>query len=443
MEKLLKVDTGNLQIGMYISHLDRPWLETPFLVQGFYVKNRKDIDIISKICEFVYVDSTISARKITSNMSTVSSAMGTGSDSIEFTVTNIDISAIKAKYSGKTETPKNQSGNSLDSLFPGKKIEEYPDVTDWKSEGQAAEEAISGLQRGLKDLLSRNQKGGSLEILKIKQAVAPMIDSVIRSPDACIWLTRMKQQDNYIYQHSLGTSIWAVALGRQFGLPREDLHSLAIGGLLLDIGKLRLDKNLLNAKRRLTAQELKIMKKHVEVGLNLLTEGGMKNQDVLDMVAHHHERHNGDGYPQGLVGDQIPVFARIAALVDCYDAITSDRIYASAMSPSLAIKQLYDWKDIYFQAEIIEEFIQAIGIYPAGTLVELSTGHVAVVVAASRSRRLRPEIMLILNNDKEPLDEIEMVDMNEVTQTQEGKPLDIVKGLEPNAYGIDLSSIAL
>lgn len=443
MKKLLKVDTTNLQIGMYISHLDRPWLETSFLVQGFYVKNRRDVDIISEICDYVYVDSSVTAKKITSKMSTVSSAMGLSSGTTEFTVTSIDISAIKSGATGKTKTTSKESGNGLDDLFPGEKLEAYTDETNWKSEGPDALVAISGLQLGLKELVSRNQEGSPLEVIKIQQAVEPMVESVIRSPDACIWLARMKKQDNYIYEHSLGTSIWAVALGRQFGLPKTDLRSLAIGGLLLDIGKLRLDSKILNANRRLTTQELKIMKKHVEVGVNLLKEGGMKNQDVLDMVAHHHERHNGDGYPQGLKGNQIPVFARIAALVDCYDAITSDRIYARAIAPSLAIKQIYDWKDVYFQAEIIEEFIQAIGIYPAGTLVELSTGHVAIVVAASRSRRLRPELMLVLDSDKEPLEEIEMVDLYEVTQTEDGRPLDIVNSLEPNAYGIDLSSIEL
>lgn len=167
------------------------------------------------------------------------------------------------------------------------------------------------------------------------------------------------------------------------------------------------------------------------------------NQDVIDMVSHHHERHNGEGYPQGLVGDQIPVFARIAGIVDVYDAITSDRIYAKAIAPSLAIKQLYGWKDIYFQGELIEEFIQAIGIYPAGTLIELSSGEVAVVVAETRSRRLRPQVMLLLDRDKQPLDDIDFIDLLEVTQTEDGRPLDIVKSLQPNVYGIDMSAIEL
>ncbi len=440
MNTLLKVDTQNLQTGMYISALDRPWLETPFLVQGFYVKDIHDIHIISDICEYVFVDNTVSTRAITSNMSTVSSAMGSPSTSIS---SFSDMGTSHKTGSREDVTQPGAEFGGPQHFFPDKKLEQYEDVTNWKSEGPAAEEAVTVLHNGLNSLLSRNEKGGPLEIPKIKQAVEPMIDSVIRNPDACIWLVRMKQQDQYIYQHSLGTSIWAVALGRQFGLPRKDLRSLAIGGLLFDIGKLQLDKTMLQASRRLTSKESRVMKKHVEVGVRLLKEGGMTNRDILDMVSFHHERYNGTGYPQGLLKNEIPVFGRIAAIVDCYDAITRDRIYASAMSPSLAIKQLYNWKDVYFQAEIVEEFIQAIGIYPAGTVVELTSGEVAIVVAASRTRRLRPEIMLLLDTNKKPLSEMEFIDLKEVTHTEGGAPLDIIDSLEPNAYGIDLGAIIL
>lgn len=442
MSSLIKVNTGNLVVGMYISELDRPWLDTPFLIQGFYVKNQNDIDIISGTCDYVFVDSAVSRRKITSKMDTVSSAIGIDPGRTEFTVTNINTKQSKPG-ANRGATKLTQRNNILKDLFPDKKLTQYADTATWQDETPAAKQAISTLHTCLNDLLTRNRNDGPLEIAKIKQSVEPMIDSVTRNPDACIWLARMKQEDNYIYEHSLGASIWAVALGRQLGLPKADLHSLAIGGLLFDVGKLRLNKDLLKAKRRLTSKELKIMKKHVEIGVKLLKEGGLMNQDVIDMVSHHHERHNGEGYPQGLVGDQIPVFARIAAIVDVYDAITSDRIYAKAISPSLAIKQLYDWKDIYFQGELVEEFIQAIGIYPAGTLIELSSGEVAVVVAETSSRRLRPQVILLLDRDKQPLDDIDFIDLLEVTQTEDGRPLDIVKSLQPNVYGIDMSAIEL
>ncbi len=167
------------------------------------------------------------------------------------------------------------------------------------------------------------------------------------------------------------------------------------------------------------------------------------NMDVLAMVSYHHERHDGSGYPEGLSGDRIPIFARIAAIVDCYDAITSHRSYARATSPSIAIKKLYEWKDIDFQAELVEEFIQAVGIYPAGTLVELSSGEVAVVIAEYRTRRLRPKLMVLLDSEKQPLLDVRMIDLLHQKETEDGRPLDIVSSLEPEAYGIDMTAIQL
>ena len=430
MARLSKVNTENLKIGMYISELDRPWLDSPFLIQGFYVQSSNDIDIISKICGHVFVDTRATSEDISGDMATVSSAIG------------MDSSGGKtgAKNKAKSSTP---GSDSQDNLFADGKRKQYSDKLSLREEIPAARQAVSNLHSCLNDILTRNEIGSPLQITKIKQAVEPMVDSVTRNPDACIWLARMKQEDNYIYEHSLGTSIWAVALGRQLGLPKPDLHSLAIGGLLFDIGKLLLDKGILSANRCLTSNESRIMKKHVEVGVKLLKDGDMENQDVFDMVAHHHERHDGSGYPQGMSGNQIPVFARIAAIVDCYDAITSNRIYAKAISPSLAIKHLYERKNSHFQGELIEEFIQAIGIYPAGTLVELTSGEVAIVAAESRSRRLRPQVMLLLDRDKKPLADIKFIDLRKVTHTDEGQPLNIVNSLEPNAYGIDMSAIEL
>jgi len=175
----------------------------------------------------------------------------------------------------------------------------------------------------------------------------------------------------------------------------------------------------------------------------MVKDSGLMNSDVLDMVSHHHERHNGAGYPHRLRGEQIPIFARIAAVVDCYDAITSQRSYAQPIAPSRAIKMLYDWRDIDFQAEIVEEFIQAIGIYPAGTLVELSSGEVAVVVAEYRTRRLRPQVMVLLDAHKKPLEEPHFIDLLHQGEDADGTALEIVGSLEAEAYGIDMAAIRL
>ncbi|MBV1910533.1 MAG: HD-GYP domain-containing protein, partial [Kangiellaceae bacterium] len=148
-------------------------------------------------------------------------------------------------------------------------------------------------------------------------------------------------------------------------------------------------------------------------------------------------RFDGSGYPQGLQGTAIPLFARIASIVDCYDAITSDRPHRKGLSPSEAVKCLYEWRGKDFQTELIEEFIQAIGIYPAGSLVELSTGEVGVVLAEYRTRRLRPKLMMLLDKDKQLLANFSGLDLSEVLHDNDGKLLEIKRALEPGAYDID------
>ena len=409
MLEVVKVLTADLEIGMYVSSLDRPWLETPFVLQGFQLDSDKDIERLRKHCDYVYVDMQQSV---------------------------LEESTIRRKVSNRPRLSKQQ-------MFPNHTLKTYTDNADWKDEYPKAQDAVKALSEGLDDIFASAGRGGGLNMAKVKLAVEPMINSITRNPDACIWLARMKQEDQYTYQHSLGASIWAVALGRQLGLPKSDLRSLAIGGLLFDAGKLQLDKELLNADRPLTKEEFETVKSHVQLGVDALQKGGVMNRDVIDMVSYHHERHDGSGYPEGLSGDSIPVFARIAAIVDCYDAITSHRSYARATSPSLAIKKLYEWKDVDFQAELVEEFIQAVGIYPAGTLVELSSGEVAVVMAEYRTRRLRPKLMVLLDSEKQPLLDVKMVDLLHQKETEGGDPLDIINSLEPEAYGIDMTAIQL
>ena len=330
-----------------------------------------------------------------------------------------------------------------EELFAGRKLKSYADDASWTEEFKRADDALEELSQGVEDIFTQKAEGGSLDMVRVRKSVEPMIDSILRNPDACIWLVRLKQQDSYTYRHSLGASIWAVALGRQLGLPKNDLRSLAIGGLLFDIGKLAIEKDLLSAERPLTDEEHKTVRNHVKLGVDMVLDSGLLNQDVISMVHYHHERHDGSGYPEGLAGNAIPIFARIAAIVDCYDAVTSHRPYAQAIAPSEAIKILHEGKGFLFQPELVEEFIQAIGIYPAGSLVELSSGEVAVVVAEYRTRRLRPNVMVMLDENKQPVKEVKMVDLRVQTHMEDGRPLEILTGLEAEAYGIDMAAIKL
>ena len=409
MLEVIKIFTNDLEPGMYVSSLDRPWLDTPFTLQGFVLESDEDIRKLREFCRYVFVDTAKSTQ---------------------------DEVILRRKV-------RNRPRQSRQEMFSNRTLKTYEDNAPWDDEYPRAQAAVQSLAEGIDEMFNDVSRGQGLNVVRVKRSVEPMIDSITRNPDACIWLARMKQEDQYTYQHSLGASIWAVALGRQLGLPKADLRSLAIGGLLFDVGKLRVDPALLRADRSLTDDEFDQVRGHVALGVSMIQDSGLMNTDVLAMVQSHHERHDGSGYPEGLAGDDIPIFARIAAIVDCYDAITSHRSYARAIPPSTAIKMLYEWKDIDFQAELVEEFIQAVGIYPAGTLVELSSGEVAVVVAEYRTRRLRPQVMILLDSNKQPLTEIRTIDLLNEKQTADGQPLDIVSSLEADAYGIDMSAIKL
>jgi HD-GYP domain-containing protein (c-di-GMP phosphodiesterase class II) len=421
MLKTLKVSTSELHIGMFVSGLDRPWLDTPFYTQGFVIESQEDISHLQKYCESVFIDSRRSRKQI----------MPTRRE------------PPKRRDPVAPRPAKDRPRVPIERIFAGRKIKPYHDDSAWEDELPGAQLALTALINDIDHIFEHVSYGEKLNVIKLRKSVEPIVDSISRNPDACLWVSRLKQHDNYTYQHSLSAAMWSVSLGRQLGLPRHDLRSLAMGCMLMDIGKLRVDPELLRAQRELTNEEAAEVAGHVGHGLEILKECGVLNQDVIDMVAHHHERYDGSGYPNGLARDEIPAFARIGAIVDTYDALTTKRHYANAVAPSDAIKLLYEARDEDFQAELVESFIQAIGIYPAGTLVELSSGEVGVVVAEYRTRRLRPKVMLLLDANKNRLPTSKLIDLQEATNGSGAPSLSIKKSLEPEAYGIDLSEVTL
>jgi len=414
----VKVPCDHLKLGMYVTELDRPWLDTPFLVQGFELRSLSDIEDLRKYCDFVYIDKELSSPKVFNQLQTLETAAGRVKP----------FAVARSKPAIKAEKPKRKTT--------------YVDRSTWSDELELAKLAVDDVGSAFRDVIEASTRDAPLDLPRIRKSVTPMVDSVIRNPDACIWLTRIKSGSDYAYRHALGTSVWCVVLGRQLGMSRNDLNKLALGGLVLDIGKTRLDPELLNLPRKLDAEEMEQVRRHVQYGIEELKAHGDVHNDVLTMVAHHHERHDGSGYPQGLREGEIPVFARIASIADCYDALTNTRPYARPISPTEAIKVLYDFRDVDFQAEIIDEFIQAIGIYPAGTVVRLSTGEVGVVVSEARTSRLHPNIMLMTDAQGQPLVETREIELREYKDT-DGKQVNIINSLEPDTVDVDLLTLGV
>jgi len=402
--KEIKVRVPDIEPGMYVTRLDRPWLETPYLLQGFVVKTQDDIKELEQYCKYVYVD--------------------------------VELSEIVEDKSFEREKKFSASDEEKQYLTNIKPIQ-YTDVTALDEELKTARESHNTLVDFAGDIMSDIANNKKLSLPALQSAINPMVDSITRNPDAFSWLSRMKIKDDYTYNHSVSTSIWAVAFGRHLGLPKTDLQSLAMGALLFDVGKMRLPEKLINNSNRYNQFEFKIVKQHVQHSVDIVRSIHDISEDVVTMVQTHHERHNGGGYPAGLKGNMIPIFGRIAGIVDCYDAIISERPFAYAISPHNAIKKLYEWRNIDFQAELVEQFIQVVGIYPVGTIVELSDGRVGVVFAQNRVWRLRPQVMLLLDENKEAYDNFDVINLLTEIKDTTGNPLEITRSVEPGMYGID------
>lgn len=428
MKKEVKTSVDGLQIGMYVSRLDKPWLKTPFDLQGFQIMTSQDIERLRKYCNYVYVDVEAGA-----------------SPAPRFWVLRQGLKAYTK--------PSNNSGNK--KLSREKKVHNeytklrkstYENTTKFDAELETAGQVYEKISSDFQHVLANLNRGEGIDLKALNESISKVVDSIIRNPEAMSLVIKLKQLDDYTYTRSLGTSVWCATFGRHLGLDKQSIESLALGGLLLDTGKSKIPLELLKKKDALSSDEREQMRTHVDHGLRMLatpTRGSLNQKlpmEVLQMIATHHERADGSGYPQGLTNAEIPIFGRIAGIVDSFDAMTSKRPYVTSgpMPPHEAIAELYELRGKTFQGELVEQFIQTVGLYPTGSLVELNTGAVGAVIAVNGLRRLRPSIMILLDENKEPLQEFKYVDLS-LTEEK----LSVATGLPPGTYGIDMKEIFL
>lgn len=406
---VLKVRVDDLLPGMFVSSLDRPWLETPYPIQGFMIRSDKDTANLLRFCKYVYVDVLKSRLDKFPKQILLENEKGA-------------VHSDEAQIYRLTKRPR----------IPYKK------TTPRNQELKTAQSHYKQVEATYNTLLRDAENDRQLKLPVLQKAIVPMVKSIVRNPDAFIWLTHLKNIDQYSYHHAVSCSVWAVAFGRHLGLPEEQLNALATGCFLFDIGKCKLPRKLLRSTKRLTTDEFKLIKQHVLFGWEMVRNTKGIGTDVVDMIRTHHERHNGSGYPLGIQDKMIPLFGRIAGIVDAYDAITSERPYCKPMPAYAAIESLYQWRGIDFQEELVEQFIQVVGIYPVGSLVELSNQYIGVVIAQNEYYRLRPQVMVLLNDKKQVLDDFYEIDLRVgVDDASESPQLTIAKRLPPGAYGLD------
>lgn len=410
-----KIDVQDLRIGMWVSELDRPWKGTPFLFQGFEIRTQKEIDDIRGQCQYVYIDVTlghdVEPRKRPPGPAPTRIVVPEADREIKRT----GLEVLKQFQPGAAHTPR------------------YRDLVPVEEEIKQAREIHREAMELMPSILEDVRMGRVIDVPAAKQTVIKLVQSVLRNPDALTLLNQLKHQDAYTMEHCLRVCTLALIFGRHLDFPEEELALLGVGALMHDVGKMKVPSEILNKPGKLTDEEFKIMQTHVPRGVEILERNGGIHPASIQVAKQHHERYDGKGYATGLKGEIIDMFGQIGAIVDVYDAITSDRCYHSGMSAHEALRSMYEWRFQNFHPHLLEQFIQCMGIYPVGSLVELNRGDVGVVITVNRERRLRPKVTLVLRPDKQPYAPPKTVDLMDDLH----KSLEIRKVLPAGTHGVN------
>jgi HD-GYP domain-containing protein (c-di-GMP phosphodiesterase class II) len=411
----IKVYSSEIEKGMFVSELDRPWLGTPFLLQGFLVRSDTEISQLQSYCQYVYVDEDRSEHEPGALLSTSTA------------LRRPDFSRLD----GKRPAP----------VAPDRDVSLK--VTYREFSRHLAQSKITQVQtrKYIDQALEDMRLGAGVDTENARRLVGKLAEQVVESPDALVWLTHLKRRDDYTATHCINVAVLSLAFGRFLGLGREALYTLGLGALLHDLGKMRVPAEILNKPGRLTDEEFQVVREHPDLGHQLLLKSRDLPQTALDIVLLHHERIDGRGYPKGMSGDALHRLTKIVSIVDVYDAVTSDRVYHDGIAPATALKNLYDWAPNNFDLGLVEAFIRCIGIYPIGSLVQLNTGEVGVVVASSETHRLRPIVRLMLDEDQKPYGQHRMVNLSSPVWDDERQGPRIVTVLEPGSFGLDTRDI--
>jgi putative nucleotidyltransferase with HDIG domain len=425
------VSTQELKLGMFVAELDRPWLETPFLVQGFLLDDDEQLATLRALCRFVTIDRARSIGEeyrpdVAQHFVAEKRRPMAPREPIILYQSRKNLTLPPLAVAGKKEI----AGRKFITVS-------YVDDIHVEEELPAARVSYQSAQNLLRDLDEQVATGNVPDIDHVDRTVTHLVECVVRNPDALLWLSKLKRTDNQIYDHSLTVSIHLMAFGRNLSMPPDELHPLGMGGLLKDIGIMRLPLELLHKPSGLTPDEKAHMRTHVDHGTEMLADEITLPEDVRDIVAKHHERIDGSGYPRRLVGDQIGLYAEMAGIVDSYCAMLSPRPFRPARLGQWVIEEINSMRNIRFTAAVVDEFVQFVGLYPVGTLVELNSGEVGVVVEQNRVRRLKPRIMLLLGPDKTRNSSPGILNLLSDPLVRDGVPYRILRDLPPGSFGLD------
>jgi HD-GYP domain-containing protein (c-di-GMP phosphodiesterase class II) len=278
-----------------------------------------------------------------------------------------------------------------------------------------------------------------IDLSAISEILNNMVDSIGRSPDALLWLAKLKQTDDYSYSHALNVSITLMAFGNFLALSKQQIKEIGLAGLLQDVGKVKLSSDVLLKQGKLSREEFDYVKKHVDESLKILEQTPDIPNTVIFLVAQHHERVDGSGYPSASKGNQIGLLSQMAGLIDTYCAITSHKCYAKGVFHQQALEQIHQLSGKQFSNELVDQLVQFMGMYPVSSLVELNTGEVGVVIQQNQVRRLLPRLLLLLDPNKLRYKAPVVLNLLNSPAAPNGEPYAITKSLAPDSYGLNPS----
>ena len=377
----IQVAVTDLRVGMYVCALDRPWLESSFELQGFPIRSGEEIDELQACCQYVYVDKEKSAKGVMTRYE------------------------ARQRRASTTVLEKGVGLRSRLAAFSRRFLvrrKKRPAVVVERSLA-ASETLFDDTRRLVRSMMNDVRLGATIDADHAKEAISECVDHILNNTDALLMLSNIKDKDSYTSEHCVNVAILSIMLGRRVGMPRHDLEQVGLAGLLHDVGKVLTPDEILKKPERLTDDEFLIMKMHPSQGRAILQNTAGLSRAIHAVAHAHHERLNGTGYPRGLSEDHLDPYSRIVAIADTFDAITSDRAYAKGRSNIEAFQILRAASGNQYDAELVSAFLEAIGVYPPGTAVQLRNGQFGVVARNNPQHKLRPLVLLLLDARQRPV----------------------------------------